>query len=456
MALETEGSNPSTHPNSHLLRPFALGGHPDGIVMLRWIAPALICLMLIASTGCGMLGIGGGGGDDALAIAELVLRVGEGTGTEVQMLPGELPPGLDVALNPNRSADSKDPKSSLPVPPESTLRGSGRVAKPDGSITFFVMYEVPRDEQTVADAMRGLLDETPWQVMGGRTGEGVSAYQFQSTRSETVTGTMIVQPLPTTDTFEVIVSRGGKQTNLTLRRYAFVPVLGAELDDRDGGVVVTRVVPGEAATSGLREGDRIVKAVGKDVKDTASLQAALRSLGTGKTQRTGLVYIVQVAPEEPIARRYDAPEPRSLPASFPAPYLLVNGLTPIAVRWTTSPQGSQYEVTLITKQSLQEVVLAYRQALRAANAQIGNDRIHGTAAVIEFTAADSRSAGALSIEVFDQDTSYTAVMLQVQSTRAGAPAGGGAPSPVPSTPVATPSSATPPPGTPAPGATPAR
>lgn len=427
--------------------------------MLRWMAPVLACTVLLISVACAS--IGGGGGDDVAALAELVLRVGEGTGTAVQMVPGQLPVGLDEVLNSGRPSDAKDPKSSLPVPPESTLRGSGRVAKPDGSLTFFVMYELKRDEQTVADAMRRLLDETPWQVMGGRSSEGVSAYQFRSTRGDSVTGTMIVQPLPTTDRFEVVVSRGGKQTSLTLRRYSFVPVLGAELDKREGGLIVTRVVPGEAATSGLREGDRIVKVGGKDVRDMAGLQAALRGLGSGKSQRTSLVYIMQIAPDAPIVTPYAAPEPRTLPASFPAPYLLVDGLTPIAVRWTTSPQGSQYEVTLITKQSPQEVVLAYRQALRRANAQIGNDRIQGAAAMIEFAAADNRMGGSLTIETFDEDSSYTSVTLQVQSARAGAsgaPASGAPPLPTPAVPSTSPPSATPPAAaaTPSTGATPAR
>ena len=409
--------------------------------MLRWVASVFACLPLVFAVGCGSLGIGGGSASDR-TLSELVLRVGEGVGTEVQSLPGALPTGLEAALNPGRTADTKDPKSALPVPPESTLLGSGRVAKADGSLTFFVMYEVRRDEQTVADSMRELLDEPPWQVTGGRSSEGVSAYQFQNTHSETVSGTMVIQPLPATPTFDVVVSRGGKPTTLTLPRHAFVPALGVELEEHEGGPEVKRVVVrGEAGSAALSQGDRIVKVAGKDTKDIAGLQSALRSLGIGKDQRTSLVYIVQVAPEIPIQARYVATEPRTVPRTFPAPFLLLDGMTAVAVRWVTGPQGGQYEVTLVTDRPAPEVVLAYRQALRGANAQVGSDSKSGNASVIAFTSADSRFGGELNIDRFEENDRLTAVTVQVQSARGAADAPSSSPSqaPVPlASPTATP------------------
>src|SRR5690606_11434458 len=116
--------------------------------------------------------------------------------------------------------------------------------------------------------------------------------QFQSTRSGDILGSAVIQPLPATDSFEVVVSREGSEQKLTVQRDALVPILGAQLDERDNGVVVTRVGGGVAAASGLEDGDRIVSVAGRDVSNRGELFEALRALNDGEDPITSVTYLV--------------------------------------------------------------------------------------------------------------------------------------------------------------------
>ncbi|MSQ36302.1 MAG: hypothetical protein EXR63_04070 [Dehalococcoidia bacterium] len=404
----------------------------------RWIAGpgarARLARWTVVATIALTVGCGGGDGANDQALTDLFLRIGESVGAEVVTTPGALSPELDAALNPERT--DQTPKANLltlPEPPESKLLGSARVTRADGERLFFVMYEVERDEPTVSDAMRGLLDETPWQVVGGQLNEGVAAYRFQSTRSADLQGTAVVQPLPTSDEFEIVVARNGKDRTIKVPRHAFVPVLGAELQARDGGVVVARTGAGGAVTAGLKQGDRLRKVAGKDITDTASVQAALRSLGEGKAVRTGVIYIVQVAPTQQIEPLFALPAPRPLPRDFPR-FLALNGSVPIAVQWATQETGTSYQVTLLTRASATDVAAQYRSALQQQGLRLNADQAAGFATQLEFASADNGTVGTLSIDTFEQDENYTAVELQLQIARRSG--GGAAPAPT-STPRAT-------------------
>ncbi len=238
--------------------------------MIRWFG------LLLAVAAMTALSCGGGGSDDLSSIADRVLRIGEGVGTEVEIFDGAEPDDLDAMLNPDGASDEE---VTLPPLPDADLVGSARVTRADGLHTFFVMYELDQAEAAVSEAARSLFDESPWQIVGGQSSEGVSAYRFQSTRSGDLVGTVVVQPLPTTDTFKVVVERGGDEETLTVDRHAFTPVLGAELEERDGGVVVARVGTGSGATAGLEEDDRLVRIGDQDVNDLTSVSSALRALG---------------------------------------------------------------------------------------------------------------------------------------------------------------------------------
>ena len=407
--------------------------------MRRW--PFLLSAVLIAASSLALVGCTKAP-STGRSIADVVLRVGEDVGTEVETFDGQMAPGLDAALNAD-NPNAKD-RVALPQPPSSTLVGSGRVARADGSTTFFLMYEVKSAEAAVSDAMHDLVDTTPWQVTGGQSNEGVSAFNFQNTRNPGISGSAVVQPLPTTDRFDVNVMRDGKQKSLSVRRRSFVPILGAEFKEKDGGLIVSRVVPGEAATSGLQLNDRVVSLAGKDVKDNASLQTALRALSTTGDPRTSVVYIMKVAPYLPLQATFSVPPARALPKDFPAPGLVLPGTTPVAVRWSEGSAGSTYEVTLLAHASLGDTLKAYRAALAAQKLNITSDTAQGSATSLEFTSADGSLAGTAAIDTFEQDDSFTAVSLQLRSQAAGArtPPGGVIPG------------GAPPAGTPAPTGTP--
>lgn len=379
--------------------------------MNRWslLLAAVAVALVIACSGSD------GGGEDASAISDRVLRLGEGVGTEVEVFPGKVPENLKDLLNPDDST-SKDPVE-LPALPDAKLVGSARVTRVDGLHTFFVMYELKQDEAAVSEAARGVFDETPWQIIGGQSSEGVTAYRFQSTRSGDLVGTVVVQPLASTESFEVVVSRKGKEKKITLQRHAFMPVLGAELEEREGGVVVARLGAGEGANAGLEEGDRIVRIGGDDIKDLESVSAALRGLGEGKDPITSVTYVVQISPADPIVSPYALPDPRPVPRTFAniAPYLILDGTIPVAVEWSVEAQGSAYQFLLLSTGTLSDVADAYRTILRRQNLTITADEAQGTATSFEFSSSDNLLAGTIEVDSFSQDDRYTQASIQVQA-----------------------------------------
>lgn len=386
------------------------------------------CLALVA-VACG------GDAPTGSPLADALLRAqGGGAGIEVETLDGKLPAGLDAALNPGRAADAKDPKTELPAPPQSTLQASGRVSRPDGSMTYLVAYEVKSDERTTADAMRLLVDASPWQLVRGRASAGVSLFDFEYTRSGSIVGAVVVQQQPTTKTFDLVVARDGKERTLKVRRLAFEPALAAELEERDGGLAVVRVVPGEAATAGLQERDRLVRLGGKNVTNTASLQAALRGLEDGKNPLTSVVMVLTLSPERPMQVAFALPEPAALPDGFPAPFLLLEGFAPVAVEWRIQPQGRSYDVTLLTTRTASDVSGALRQAILRQGLQVLEDTAQGFGASLRFGSPDGSLTGMLGVDVFPEDDAYSVVQLQIQAPRR---TGGGLPRPT-GTPQSTP------------------
>ena len=391
--------------------------------MRRW--PALFASLALATVA---LGCTRGDSSGAANIADLVLRVGEGVGVEVKTFEAASPPGLAAALH-----AAAGEETSLPRPPSSTLIGSGRIARPEGALEFFVMYEVRAPEPTVSQAMRDVVDVNPWQVVGGQSNGGVTALTFQNTRNPGIQGTAVIQPLPSADRFELVVEREGRERHLSVRRYAFVPVLGAEFRERDGGLVVDRIVPGAALAAGLQAGDRVKRLGEREVHDEASLQVALRALSVAGEPVSSVVYILRVNPDLQVSGAFSMPPERALPKDFPAPFLVLDGMSPIAVRWSTGPQGGTHEVTLLTRASTREVLQAYRAVLQQQRLAVASDTAQGSATQLEFVRGDAQLGGSITVDTFDPDDSYTAVSLQVRTARQGALPGvpGGAPGAVP-------------------------
>jgi hypothetical protein len=366
-------------------------------------------------------------------VLRLVLQNEEG---EIESREGELPRGFEEALNAGR-ADADDPVT-LPPPPEATLRGSIRLVLPDGRQTFFVLYEVDGAVRAAADAVEVLVDETPWQVTGGRAVDGITNFEFQNTRADNVSGQVFIQPLPTTNSFDLTISRDGDEQEVTVQRRSFLPVLGVEIEDRDGGAVVSRLVPG-VASADLREGDRILRVNDREIDSAAAASEALRGLGGDQPARTSVMYIVQVVPEAPVNTAFVLPTGIALPADFPVPSLVLDGMTPAAVQWSAGSAGTTHTAALLTRQSPPDTVNAYRQALQRENFRITDDTAEGFATTLEFEGSGGSVAGSINVDLFEEDDSFTVVSMQVRTMRGGTgsplvptPGGTGTPGPTPS------------------------
>jgi hypothetical protein len=170
-------------------------GPPRGRILLA----ALLLIPLLLSA-CG-------GSDNADArdlgakLSDRFLRLGEDLRTEVEVFEGVLPPTLEDALNPGRTPET--PAGDLveiPPPHGGELLGSYRLKRTDGIDSFFLFYDVLEDDRIVETALRQQLDQTPWQVIGGQSGESISTVRFRSTVSGDVDGQAAITPLPARET----------------------------------------------------------------------------------------------------------------------------------------------------------------------------------------------------------------------------------------------------------------
>lgn len=168
---------------------------PSSRVLHRVLLAVALLGAVIALVGCNS------GGDDASAdeatkLADRVLRLGEELDTTVVVLPGELPEGLQEALNPSATADTPDEDLvRVPVHPDGTLLGSFRIDRGDGSRTFFLLYDVPGPATDVESALELQLNQSPWQVTNGQSSEAISSIGFESTTSIDFTGTAAIRQI---------------------------------------------------------------------------------------------------------------------------------------------------------------------------------------------------------------------------------------------------------------------
>lgn len=356
------------------------------------------------------------------ALASRLLRIGEDLGTTVDGLSEALPRDLQVALNPNavlaidsavREADSRletvaraagmtseafvalwnadrvaafsrfaagadtpldegdaagitpledlflDELVALPVHPDGVLVGSVRFLRPDGVILYFIAYDVTAADAVVEDLISQQLDRTPWQVTSGQSTPDLAVVAFQSTVNGSIRGSAIVQQLPAVSPDEAGAQSDGAGAG----------------DDADG--------PQTASGGSL----------------------------------TSVVYIVEIQALDPADEpAFVLPPSRPLPVDFPAPALIFDDETVLAISWDSGPGIASYRLTLLTPKSTFDVVDAYREAIPAAGWDLLDDRADGFATVLDFGLADGTVTGTLSVDVFAADDSYTAVFLQLQTT----------------------------------------
>ncbi len=134
-------------------------------------------------------------GDGGAVLAERLLRLGEQAGTKLEVRQGELPADLKTVLNPDATKDTpaKD-LTTIPVYAGSKLQGSFRLERPDGTIAFFLLYDAPGTPEDVEGSLAKLVNESPWQTVGGQSSDAVAALRFQNTNSSDVSGTVAIQP----------------------------------------------------------------------------------------------------------------------------------------------------------------------------------------------------------------------------------------------------------------------
>lgn len=279
----------------------------------------------------------GGGSDNGAVLADRLLRLGEQAGTKLDIREGELPPDLKTALNPGVKADAPASEfTSIPVVPGAKLRGSFRLERPDGTIAYFLLYDAEGKAEDVEPAVAKLVNESPWQTVGGQSNDAVAALRFQNTTSGEVSGTVAMQP--------VAVANGAK------------PV-------------------------------------------------------------TSVIYIVEIEPNTPPKNKpYELPVARPIPAGFPRDFVF-DGMTPISVQWASVPQGKSYQMRMITKQSSLDVTERYRDVFKRAGWTLSSDEARGFATTLEFEKDGGTSQASVSIDAFEEDAAYTAVIFQMRTAR---------------------------------------
>ena len=129
---------------------------------------------------------------------------------------------------------------------------------------------------------------------------------------------------------------------------------------------------------------------------------------------TSVVYILQIRPPKLTeAPDFQLPAPRPVPDDFPAPFLVLEGMTPITVQWSSSPAGDSYQMVLLTLESAFDVAAEYRERFEAEGWELTDDRAIGFATVLDFQSSDGATQGNLSADSFADDDSYTSVVLDL-------------------------------------------
>lgn len=355
---------------------------------------------------------GGDEADGGILLTERWLRVGEGPSTEVLIYSAKLPPDLVDLLNRDASTADAD-KVKIPVHPAGKLIGSYVVRKADGAHLVWLIYDVPEAPAAVVKKVQEQLDARPWQVIGAQADSSGTLLRFQTSTGSDLQGTAIVNQRPASETYALVVERGGKQTTLKVARNATVPGLAASLGD---GLTVERVEASAAKDAGLKEGDRIVKVGETAVTDRKSLAAAQQLLANEKTPRTSVTYVVQVQPPADMDKSVFAePSSQALPDKFPLRRFF-DGLIVTEFQWLQQAGGSGFSASAISKDGSTAITGRLKDALRSDGWEIMQDLPSGGVTQLQFQHSDGRS-GLVEIGPFKSDSAYTHVAMQVESAR---------------------------------------
>ena len=267
--------------------------------------------------------------------------------------------GIAASEDPAATADDLfiDMPVALPVHPEGMLLGSVLTRRISGELAFFIVYDIPGPQVDAELLVSEQLDQSPWQVTGGRSSEDLGFFQYQNTISADISG--FVWILPRT--------------------------------------------PDPDATSGEAEAD-----------STADADAA-NAVQSGPVST--VIYLIQAQPAIPAD---DPPfafpqEGRPLPDGFPAAFLLEGDQTVVELFWSSQPGATGYQLTVLTPGSSFEATELYRERIEAQGWEIASDQAVGFATVLEFASEDGSLQGSVSFDTFEEDEDYTQITLQIQS-----------------------------------------
>ncbi len=161
---------------------------------------------------------------------------------------------------------------------------------------------------------------------------------------------------------------------------------------------------------------RFQSTVSGDIEGTAIVRETPNEDGP----LASVVYVLEIQPAETVEETaFELPEPRPIPEGFPAAFLVLEEMTPVSVAWSTSPGGRSYQMLLLSRQSAFDITEEYRNRLEAEGWELADDRAVGFATVLDFRTADGATNGTLQADTFEEDDSFTSVVLELNtSTRA--------------------------------------
>ena len=270
--------------------------------------------------------------------------------------------GIAVSEDPAATADDLfiDMPVALPVHPEGVLLGSVLTRRISGELAFFIVYDTPGPQVDAELLVSEQLDQSPWQVTGGRSSEDLGFFQYRNTISADITGFVWILP---------------------------------------------------------RTEDPAAMGDGAEVDGTADADAADAD-GAGPVST--VIYLIQAQPaippdDPPFAVPQDG---RPLPEGFPAAFLLEGDQTIVELFWSSQPGATGYQLTVLTPGSSFEATELYRERIEAQGWEITGDQAVGFATVLEFASEDGSLQGSVSFDTFEEDEDYTQITLQLQSAGA--------------------------------------
>ena len=169
--------------------------------------------------------------------------------------------------------------------------------------------------------------------------------------------------------------------------------------------------------------------------DDANLLGSIVIQSSGDGKRSTILTSVQIAASEtPTAKPFELGASKPLPRGFPAEMPVYPDITITDTAWARSTDTLDFQVNFLTKGSSQDVADFYRKELGSRGWTVTDQPSEtGQTGVLALTfegkAPGQTWSGAISINVFEEDPSYTQVRLQVRIGPEASPTPAAVPTP---------------------------